>query len=425
MLANRNRRSRRRIRNLGGLMFFSVLLASGCGDLLTQPYVVEIDNDGRKAEGAKYDPSGKVDKKSFGAAYFAFLPKTLPMHPGDEAFFHTQSRGEPYVLAMGTMIDKAVKAIEALGEDPTPSQIEALPEMQALPTLLPTEVDPGKVPALNQSVAEPCYLDSGTPPTSATGGADACPDESKPSFNGRQSFFSSGVLEEDNIFRFKLSGDIKPGTYHVMDLIHRSAMIGTIQVFKKSVNLPRPGDIARDAREEAAGLASRLVDAATKAWVATSKTAVAGSAEVGVPAVVLSFGHRYRIDAGTSMNWSVSGMHTITFKPTGDAKDGLFVTRDGLYQVNEAAWLATGNPVVENVDVPEEEQVPSFGSTAPPPPSTIIDGGEWDGSGFHNSGLLRSNRPGEISYKLTFTEPGTYKYYCMLHPVMTGKVTVQ
>ena len=39
---------------------------------------------------------------------------------------------------------------------------------------------------------------------------------------------------------------------------------------------------------------------------------------------------------------------------------------------------------------------------------------------FTSSGGLDTNE----SYSYTFTQPGTYAYYCSLHPFMTGKIVV-
>lgn len=44
----------------------------------------------------------------------------------------------------------------------------------------------------------------------------------------------------------------------------------------------------------------------------------------------------------------------------------------------------------------------------------------YDGTGYANSGFLRSGQ----SWSLTFTKPGMYKYYCLLHPGMDGTITV-
>lgn len=63
-------------------------------------------------------------------------------------------------------------------------------------------------------------------------------------------------------------------------------------------------------------------------------------------------------------------------------------------------------------------KLPPAGS---PPALKPAGSDTFDGTGFHNSGILT---PGK-TYSLTFTKPGIYKYQCGIHPDMTGAVVVQ
>ena len=49
------------------------------------------------------------------------------------------------------------------------------------------------------------------------------------------------------------------------------------------------------------------------------------------------------------------------------------------------------------------------------------------GNGFWNSGVLDADSatPLPESSSVKFDTPGTYKYYCLIHPFMVGTVTVQ
>ena len=49
------------------------------------------------------------------------------------------------------------------------------------------------------------------------------------------------------------------------------------------------------------------------------------------------------------------------------------------------------------------------------------------GNGFWNSGALdgSSTTPLPVSSKVMFGAPGTYTFYCLIHPFMKGTVTVQ
>jgi len=47
----------------------------------------------------------------------------------------------------------------------------------------------------------------------------------------------------------------------------------------------------------------------------------------------------------------------------------------------------------------------------------------FDSSGEAGSGKAALLEPGQ-SWSYTFTTPGTYNYYCIVHPYMTGQITV-
>ncbi len=64
--------------------------------------------------------------------------------------------------------------------------------------------------------------------------------------------------------------------------------------------------------------------------------------------------------------------------------------------------------------------------TSPPPPTdpsapVPAGGSTYDGSTYTSSGFLLGNK----SYSLTFTKPGVYKFYCLLHRGMMGQIVVQ
>ena len=62
-----------------------------------------------------------------------------------------------------------------------------------------------------------------------------------------------------------------------------------------------------------------------------------------------------------------------------------------------------------------------------PPKATapyVLDGGAFNGTGYKNTGLVISIPPSIVSYKVTFTKPGSYSYVCLLHPGMVGVVKV-
>jgi len=51
---------------------------------------------------------------------------------------------------------------------------------------------------------------------------------------------------------------------------------------------------------------------------------------------------------------------------------------------------------------------------------TVTSGIPGSPDGIFDSGMVLSGG----TFEFTFTEPGEYDYYCMVHPWMTGKVMV-
>lgn len=60
-------------------------------------------------------------------------------------------------------------------------------------------------------------------------------------------------------------------------------------------------------------------------------------------------------------------------------------------------------------------------------PSVLVGGStpNWDGTGFISSGLIFGSPTGTDSYTVTFPKKGTFDYFCILHPLMTGEVVVR
>jgi plastocyanin len=66
---------------------------------------------------------------------------------------------------------------------------------------------------------------------------------------------------------------------------------------------------------------------------------------------------------------------------------------------------------------------PNSATPSPGDPANAMPAGgtSFDGSTFTNSGLLSGNQ----TYALAFSKPGTYHYFCLIHPGMQGTVAVQ
>ena len=102
---------------------------------------------------------------------------------------------------------------------------------------------------------------------------------------------------------------------------------------------------------------------------------------------------------------SSSEVHSFTFGPSNGENQ----------YVDQIAQTLLG-PVFNPIGV--------YPSEPPPAVSTYLP--TLHGNGFWNSGLLDSDSatPLPSSTQVTFGQPGTYSYLCLVHPFMLGKVTV-
>jgi plastocyanin len=374
----------------------------GDGAPAAQAFTVEVD--------------GKAD--GFSAGFPAFFPDQIAVHPGDRVTVKLNAAsGQPHTATLGTLVDAGVARLAQLGPQATLAAQESAPEMLRLPDAFPHEVTGGPQNA-NQSAAQPCYLDTGVPPLSLTGGAPACPRRDQPDFDGTQSFYNSGVLmAAGDTFTVPLATTIKPGTYSLMCMLHRSAGIGQITVAPADEPIPTPAEAADTGRQQRQHLVDVLRPVAGEAERATPDTALAGAVDPTVyNALVTQFGPQtISIPVGGTATWHVNGFHTISFgAPTGVG--GSFVRNpDGTVQLNPGVTLPAGY------------EVPDAAFDYPPPDDgqpVLIDGGSWDGVGFRSTGLVGSYPPVLVTLRQTFTHAGTYPYRCLFHPAMAGAVKV-
>jgi plastocyanin len=273
-------------------------------------------------------------------------------------------------------------------------------------------------PRANRSAVDRCFLETGSPPVSASGGASACTDAEQPEFDGRQAFYSGGFLEEGEPFRVKLSPDIRAGTYAFMCLVHRASMVGALEVRAPGVERPRVADVRKLGMDEENEVASTLEPAARRAAARrTAGSVLAGTGPVGRSRGLLSsfIPDVLTIRAGDPVTWRLYGMHSISFDAPRDAQEGVLIEeRDGV-RINLDAW----RPV-------ESAPPPAAAVSFPPTAADVdVDGGVWSGEGSFSSGVLRATAPAEVTYKLTFANAGAYRYQCLVHSRMRGRVVVE
>ncbi len=381
-----------------------------------------------KASSITVEVDGAPDDLSMSA--LAYFPKAVTVHAGDKVSFHSNDTGEPHTVTLGALVNDGLTAFNGLPDEiknadgpPDPSKLPAdqaalVARFMALDKKLPPLLPDGPGDA-NQLSANPCFLASGDPKPDA-----ACEKTAQPAFDGKQSVYSSGYLAEDAMFDVTLADDIAAGTYSFMCLLHRQGMTGTITVVADDADVPSAADVKKAAADELESrFASKLRPAAATLATKAVGDAVAGSpplkGEEDLEASLNAFGPgEATVKAGSAMTWTVFGPHTISINAPEDAK-GVFVRApDGTWHANEKAFKPEGG-----AGAPP----PPEGDAGPPDPKAkpvLIDGGSYDGTGYHSSGVILSFGAPVYQYKLTFTKAGTYKIQCQIHPAMKGTVNV-
>jgi plastocyanin len=283
---------------------------------------------------------------------------------------------------------------------------------------------------ISQAAAQPCFLATGDAPTDNTA-CSADQMQPQPDFDGTQTFYNSGWLEDQQVFTVKLASTIAPGTYNYFCLLHREGMSGTITIVDKATAVAKPADQTATGTQALADMVSKLQPEFDKLASLTADTAQAGAVSQDVQeAEVNEFGAKdLTISTGGSVTWTVFGPHSIAFNAPESARPILKKDADGTVSFNEEGLnpAPEGSPgqVLPDPNAPPDESAPPPDENAPP---TLIDGGAWDGQGFRSSGLILSFGPGDpgySAYKLTFSTAGTYTYICTVHTDMQGTITVQ
>lgn len=331
-------------------------------------------------------------------------------------------------MTLGTLVDAAAAKLHSLGPQSSVAAQENSPEMLNIVDVFPHTIQ--GPPDANQSAAQPCFLDAGVPPLSLKGGALACTKRTQPEFTGAQSFYSSGVLMEDGAsYSVPFSKSIKPGTYNVICLVHRSAMTSQIQVVDPGTTVQSQADITAKGQQQLARLVDALTPIAAKAQTAAADTALAATGDPSIThaliadpnainGVVVDFGPKtLSIPVGGTVTWRNFYFHNIAFGALDSDVGVLQKAADGSIHLSPKAGAPAGFVVP-----------PQAGINIPPPDGAqpfTVDLGNWDGTGFRNTGIVQSLPPQDIvSLKLSFTRAGTFPYRCLIHPDMKGEVKV-
>ena len=350
-------------------------------------------------------------------AFIGYFPNVIRAHAGDTVVFHMVGNGEPHTVTLGSLANTAVAAFDKL----TPAQQNNPPKAAlAIDTKVPSLLPNGPGDAI-QSSSNPCVVASGAI------GKGACPQGSRPAFDGSQSFYNSGWLAANEKFKVQLSSSTPTGTYRFMCLLHREGMSGKIVV------VPASTPVATPAAQYAVGVkALSAIEAKLAPAVALERqgkppvphltlapdSILAGSGANGVSGEITEFGPKVtRIPVGGSVTWWLIGPHSITFNSSKANKDIRLVAPDGTVHANPKALAPAGGP--------GEPSKPPKGGKSPVSFVTVASQ-SWNGQGFHNSGVFGNSfgPPVIEGYKLTFTRKGTFNFICTVHDNMKGTIVV-
>ena len=380
----------------------------------------------------------------FANLVLAYFPSSVAVHPGDTVHFKQAWNGEPHSVTMGTLVDKGLDIVNPLlqkypgGEGAPP---EAQNQFDAAFQDLPFMFGNGGPTEINQAAAQPCYLESGTPPSDKD---KPCPKRVQPAFTGKQAYYSSGFIpyagNNGNSFNVKLAPDIKPGTYRYYCNLHGPEMQGSIVVKPKGATIPSQSAVDKAALSQAKSHVKPVAEALDKLAASGPfdinkaidiakiepapddklKAAIKGFALAGygVQAEQSVLANEFlprtiHAKVGEKVTWAFFGIHTVSFDVPRYFSI-LTIGKDGKVAFDQRASATRGKGFPDSL--PDDHPNPF-----------VVDGGNWNGTGFISSGFPPdTNGPTDVmAYSLTFTKAGTYQYACLIHPKMVGTVIVK
>jgi plastocyanin len=351
--------------------------------------------------------------ETYNAAYFAYFPDKVTVHPGDTVHYKSSFRGEPHSIAFGTDITALVELFRSQppdvqsGQTPPPPDVET--KFNELSEKIPTMLPDGPGDALQNSV-NPCFVVSGEIPADST---KSCPVTKPPAkFTGTETFWNSGFLSDAATFDLALAADIKPGTYVGICTLHSVEMISEIDVVPAATTIPSPADVLAAGKQQLDDLTAKLAPTVADAQKADTPGKVQsgiGSDEVSNVLATEFAPKETTVASGETVTWTINGPHTVSFNVPESARTIITQDPQGGYHLVEEALTPAGF-------TPPDTGPPSTDPDATPPP---VEVGAWDGTGFLNSGIMFGG-----DFSVTFSKPGTYAYSCVIHPDMKGTVTV-
>jgi plastocyanin len=198
----------------------------------------------------------------------------------------------------------------------------------------------------------------------------------------------------------------KKGTYRVLCSLH-TGMTATVQVKGKHASVPTVKQDRKRIKRQAAAAAKLAKKLVAGQGVPRGLTVKAGNDKKGV-ATLAFFPSTKTVKVGQKVTFTMSSKstesHNIAFAPEAYAK--------------ELAQSLIGPAGLDPRTVYPSE----------PPSAPLVVGGTSHGNGFVNTGMLDDikSTPLPKSATVSFSKPGTYQYYCIVHGAeMKGQIKVK
>jgi plastocyanin len=220
---------------------------------------------------------------------------------------------------------------------------------------------------------------------------------------------NSGLPQgEDSPSRYKLKFN-KTGSFGYVCSVH-AGMSGTVKVVKKRRAVPSARADRRAANREIKRKLNQVRGLVTGANLSLGNATVQAGNDLRSGATIYKFfPANLTVKAGTTVTLqmppSTTEIHTFTFGPI-NGKDAY---------VDQLA----NNLIGATID-------PRGFYVSDPPGGVPTLTPATHGNGFYNTGFLAGGPPVPLATKqqVTFGAPGTYPYLCLIHPFMTGSITV-
>ena len=200
---------------------------------------------------------------------------------------------------------------------------------------------------------------------------------------------------------------VKPGIYHFFCIIH-PGMHGAIRVLPSTATAPSADQAAAHGQAQLTHIIGDIKS--IQAVNPTEKLAVwVGTGKLNGAEVTSFFPKRLVVNSGETVKFVAhdpTDIHTVTFGP--DAYTGQI---EKTFTSSKFALNPFG----------------VFPSEPPGPPAPVLYDGENHGNGYLSGGIIYpyTTKQAPHVFRVTFTEPGTYHFECVIHPNMDGTIIVR